>query len=112
MLMWSASSFQSLPKRIPGFDDEFSVAAMVWSCIGQRGGGMLILDGTIKMLGRIVKEMMGLQHLLKRRILCYYLSCRVMQELGSSGFAEVKYDYRRMDHSNHRLFFCRGAVAS
>ena len=52
--------FSVIAKANPGFDDELSAAAMVWSYIGQVVGGMLILVGTIKMSDRIVKEMMGL----------------------------------------------------
>ena len=52
--------FSVIAKANPGFDDELSAAAMVWSYIGQVVGGMLILVGTIKMSDWIVKEMMGL----------------------------------------------------
>lgn len=52
--------FSVIAKANPGFDDELSAAAMVWSYIGQVVFNMLILVGTIKMSDRIVKEMMGL----------------------------------------------------
>ncbi|MBR0391155.1 MAG: hypothetical protein IJK38_02410, partial [Oscillospiraceae bacterium] len=41
--------FSVIAKANPGFDDELSAAAMVWSYIGQVVFNMLILVGTIKM---------------------------------------------------------------
>ncbi len=52
--------FSVIAKANPGFDEDLTAAAMVWSYIGQVVFNMLILVGTIKMSDRIVKEMMGL----------------------------------------------------
>ena len=60
IIVLACITFSVIAKANPGFDDELSAAAMVWSYIGQVVGGMLILVGTIKMSDRIVKEIMGL----------------------------------------------------
>lgn len=52
--------FSVIAKANPGFDEDLTAAAMVWSYIGQVVFNMLILTGTIKMSDRIVREMMGL----------------------------------------------------
>ena len=52
--------FSIIARANPSFDEDLSVAAMVWQYIGQVVFNMLILTGTIKLSDRIVKEMMGL----------------------------------------------------
>lgn len=60
IILLSCVIFSAFASSAPAIDTSASAVSMIWSYIGELIFNMLVLVGTIKMSGRIVKEMMGL----------------------------------------------------